>query len=458
MRSYSSSQSGRLPLPGDGIRFTCSKWVVLREVALGILGLAQLVGASEPHIPAHDAIVVARLRTGQLPAAERELRSLQSRLAAAPTDLPLALEVARRQIRRARAEADPRFLGQAQVALSPWWNESTPPAAEASAVGQPPPAVTVQRVPSPAVPGEIPVEVLVLRATIRQSMHDFDSALSDLDAALAREPRHVGAWLTKATIHTVRTEFAEARRAATQLTLLTDPLTATTVAANLASLTGNAANAYTQLTAALARSQSSPVDHQPSAVGNRQSAIEPRVWALNTLAEMAARLDRREEAERHFRAALQLAPADPYLLGAFADFLLDQGRADEVMPLLRPHTQIDGLLLRHAEAEALAGRPSAKDVAELRARFDTARARGERVHLREEARFHLRLLGVPVTALALARDNWRVQREPADARLLLESSRAAKDAAAEREVLVWLAETRLEDVSLRASPIALRPQ
>lgn len=413
MRPSSSNQSARFLSPAGGSQLASSRRVGLWSAALGVLVLSQLASAKEPQVPASDTVVVARLGPGQISAAERELRTLRTRLATAPANLPLALEVARKQIGRARAEADPRFLGRAQVTLAPWWNEPTPP-----------------------------VEVLVLRATIRQSLHDFDAALADLDAALIREPRHVGAWLTKATIHTVRAEFSEARRAATQLALLADPLTATTVAANLASLTGGAASATARLNATLAR------DDRP--------ALETRVWALTTLAEMAARLDRRDEAERHFRAALQLAPTDPYLLGAFADFLLDRGRADEVMPLLRPHTQIDGLLLRHAEAEALAGRPSAKSVAELRARFDTARARGERVHLREEARFHLRLLGDPATALALARDNWRVQREPADARLLLEASRAAKDAAAEREVLAWLAETRLEDVSLHASSVARR--
>ena len=50
-------------------------------------------------------------------------------------------------------------------------------------------------------------------------------------------------------------------------------------------------------------------------------------------------------------------------------------------------------------------------------------ARGERVHLREEARFRLRLLDDAQAALPLAEENWQIQKEPADSRLLDEARR-----------------------------------
>ena len=50
----------------------------------------------------------------------------------------------------------------------------------------------------------------------------------------------------------------------------------------------------------------------------------------------------------------------------------------------------------------------------------------------------------PARALQLARDNWNVQREPADLRILAEAAAATKDAAALQLVRDWLAETRLE--------------
>ena len=92
---------------------------------------------------------------------------------------------------------------------------------------------------------------------------------------------------------------------------------------------------------------------------------------------------------------------------------------------------MDGLLLRYALALRAQGAAEADQyVEQLRARFEASRRRGDRVHLREEARFALHLEGDPRTALALAADNWMVQKEPADARILLEAALAANDHAA----------------------------
>ena len=84
----------------------------------------------------------------------------------------------------------------------------------------------------------------------------------------------------------------------------------------------------------------------------------------------------------------------------------------------------------------------------LRDRFAAARRRGDSAHQREEARFALRLLGQPDTALQLARDNWKVQREPSDVRILLESALASGDDEAARLALEFLDRTGLEDVRL----------
>jgi hypothetical protein len=84
----------------------------------------------------------------------------------------------------------------------------------------------------------------------------------------------------------------------------------------------------------------------------------------------------------------------------------------------------------------------------LQERFAAARLRGDSVHRREEARFVLHLLGDAPAALALARENWAVQREPSDARILLEAAAAAGVPGAARPVLRFLARTGLEDVGL----------
>jgi len=96
-------------------------------------------------------------------------------------------------------------------------------------------------------------------------------------------------------------------------------------------------------------------------------------------------------------SASALDPHDAYLKAAYADFLLDRDRPREVLPLLRNDTKNDPLLLRLALAEQRL--PDERDAfarhrADLAARFDAARRRGDSLHRREEARFRLTIDGV----------------------------------------------------------------
>src|SRR5207253_8014448 len=105
-----------------------------------------------------------------------------------------------------------------------------------------------------------------------------------------------------------------------------------------------------------------------------------RVWAETLLGEIA---HRRGDiaAEGHFRAALGAGDKDLYLLGAYCDWLLDQGRASEVIPLVQSETRVDALLLRLALAQqALKRREAAASIETLRARFDASHEIG-RAHV-----------------------------------------------------------------------------
>jgi hypothetical protein len=164
---------------------------------------------------------------------------------------------------------------------------------------------------------------------------------------------------------------------------------------------------------------------------------------------MAQRLGRPHETQAHLRAALALDAGDQYLLGAYADFLLENGRYREAATLMQPHLRNDGLLLRYAEAlSALHDPQAAGALADLGARFDAARRRGGRVHLRDEARFALHLRHQPEEALVSARENWKVQKEPADLRILAQAAHAAR---AERDLAAvhgWVHATGYEDAML----------
>lgn len=354
-----------------------------------------------PRRPESDSEVVAKIRPGSLPASERELRQISSELAKNPTNLPMALAFASRCVQRARDEADPRQLGAAMTALAPWWSE--------------------------AEPGP---DVRVLRATVRQSLHEFDPAIRDLEAAVQWNPRHTQAWLTLSTLYAIRGDFRAARRAALQLGRLADPFTTITLASQIASLTGHAAQAQARLTELL-KSQSNGTPPQL------------QLWAETLAAEISDRRGDSNSAALHFRRALELGPRDPYLLASYSDYLLDQGRRREVIERLQGWEHADALLLRRVEAS-----DDASLARKLGARLDAAWDRGERLHLREAARLELRIRHNPARALALAVENWAIQKEPADARILFEAATETGNTEFLETVRIWMDTTGLEDVHI----------
>jgi hypothetical protein len=372
------------------------------SVALGVAALvADLeVAAAAPYRPSDDAQVLERLPN----AGSKTVRELHSELARSPHNLSLALRVASRDIELARGEGDPRYNGYAEAALGPWLN-----------------------IPDP------PTEVIVLRATLRQARHDFSAALADLSRALSDDPRNAQAWLVRAVILQVEGDYTKALGNCLSLARLAETLVTAICVDGVSGLSGRAAASYDDLAQMLA--------HAP-----RAESGEIRLWALTVLAEAAVRLGDSGAAERHFKEALALGIRDVYLLGAYADFLLDRNRPQEVRSLLEKEVRIDPLLLRLALAEQSLGSPEMSGhIADLVERFAEARMRGDTVHRREEARFNLYLLKQPRDALRLAEANWAVQREPWDARLLLETALAADEPSAARPALDWLATSHLED-------------
>jgi hypothetical protein len=194
--------------------------------------------------------------------------------------------------------------------------------------------------------------------------------------------------------------------------------------------------------------------HSLREVLRREPAAEPaqRLWALTRLAEIDERRGAHADAEAAFRDALALGLRDVYLLAAYADFLLDRRRPTEVIALLAGDgVRADVLLLRLAIAAKATGDARAAGWArELQSRFDASSARGDTTHRKEEARFALAVLGQPQRALALARENYAVQREVADARVLLEAALAAGQRGAAEPVLQWMARSRIEVPMLAA--------
>ena len=363
------------------------------------------VASAKPFVPDDDAMVLERLPEKGNPSL-LELKRLRAVLASDPHDLTTALSVARRALDAARTLGDPRFLGQAQAALAPWWTADEPPA-----------------------------DLLLLRASAKQSQHDFGAALADLDRLMMRHDVAPQALLTRATVLTVVGRYQEARRDCAALRSHASVLVVAACDATPASLSGSARDAYATLFRALERSR---------------ERAEIREWALTLAGEIAARLGDERTADAHFVEALRLDPRDPYLKAAYADFLLDQDRAAEVLPLLANDVRNDGLLLRLVLAEQRQPRASAfvRHRDDLAERFEAARRRGDSMHRREEARFRLVIENDVARASALARENWHVQKEAADLRILVMTAEASGDAAALRIARDWAARNGIVDVAI----------
>ena len=310
------------------------------HAAVLLLALFAPAAQAAPYTPATDNELVQRLPARW----DADARRQRAALARDPQQLPLALATARAAIDRARLAGDPRDLGLAQAALAPWWSLATPP-------------------PS----------VLLLRATVRQSQHQFDAALADLDQLLARPdaplPVLAQAGLTRVTVLQVTGRLAAAAEACDALLAPRfQPLGASlsiparACAAELRSLRGEPVRAAAEL-AALAK----------QAPGDR--------WLALLRAELAERLGDHPAAEQRFREATG-DDADVYTLAARADWLLERGRDREALALLPARDDdADALRLRRAIALHRLHDPQAAVLtADLLARFAAARERGETGH------------------------------------------------------------------------------
>ena len=361
-----------------------------------------------PHTPSSDAVVVEQLPLRAQDPASRELNRLRSKWRQDPQNPAVAAELAQAYFEQAVSEGDPRYLGYAQAALKPWWSATEPP----------------------------PV-VRLVRGMVLQFNHRFPEAIKDLTEVSRLEPNNAVAWSWLAAVYLVTADYSKAREACDRLKPLAADLAVVGCLAYVDSLTGRAQFGLERLSMALRQ--------QPKA----DPAL--RLWTLTRMAEISERLGDNRLAEQHFRAALALDVRDTYLLAAFSDFLLDQGRPTEVLTLLKDFSRADTLLLRLALAARDAGSADAvKYQQEMRERFDAARRQGDALHEKEESRFARSVLKENQRALVLAESNYRIQREAADARALLEASISCSSPQSAEPVLQWMAQNRVESVILQS--------
>ena len=377
-------------------------------MACGLLVACIHAVHATPIVPTRDDEVVEVLpaMTGNRAQARRMRKALAER----PKDPQLALALATRYLAQAHESGDPRFAGMAVSAIQAWADDPT-----------------------------APDDVLMMRATLQQYLHEFDASVASLQTLLARaggSPRPQ-AWLTLATVRRVQGRYADSDAACEHVARAGAALHSGACLAENAALRGDVAQAR----AAFAR-----------LVSTTQNPPATQAWLTTSIAELEQRAGNAAAAEAAFNAALKLAP-DDYTTLAYADFLIEQRRPAQALALLGGQPRSDAVLLRRAIAGTQAKAASAAaDVAEMRERIALANERPDAkvFHGREQAMFALAVDHDARLALELARGNAAKQREPLDLLVLAQAARASGDAAAIEGVRRLIGEMGLVDHRIKA--------
>ena len=359
--------------------------------------------SAEPIVPSRDDEVIEVLPA--IIGSRDEERRLRKALADRPRDATLALSVAKRDLDRAREAGDPRFAGLALAALQPWPDPMTAPG-----------------------------DILLMRATLQQYLHEFDASIVSLHQLLARRggDRQAQAWLTLATVLRVQGRYADSDDACRHVAAAGARLHSSACLAENAALRGDVAAARRTFQGLLADPQTPPATQG---------------WLMTSLAELEQRDGRAAPADAAYRAVLKLGP-DSYAATAYADFLIDQGRPAEALKVLKDEVRTDAVLLRLAIAGTRARSADAsRDVAEMRDRIALANQRPDasKFHGREQAMFALFVEHQPARALELARGDVTQQREALDILVLAEAAKASGDARAIDEARQLKASMGLHD-------------
>lgn len=326
--------------------------------------------------------------------ADKNYQQLRVTLTDRPADVLCACKLARLCLKKGSTT-------RARRALAPWWKMK-----------------------------HVPQEVILTRATILQRDHFFPESLSELSLLIQLNPKHAEAWLMKSTIHAVCGDYEEAYTCALPLFGIASPVIASTATANALSLSGKASESY-QL---LAKRLSMP--------GSNDSP-ETLCWAWTTLAEIAVRLGKNEEARQHFETALLTVPRNQYARVTYGEFLIASGEPQAAWRLIRPTVSGEAETLVLALAEKAMEHPQQKFADELKDQFAGTTSTGSRA----SARYFLDIANDPARAWQIAKANWdALQREPADTLLALRAAKAAGADAA--DIRSWLAKSGIEDIRL----------
>jgi tetratricopeptide (TPR) repeat protein len=409
-------------------------------LALPATANASTFGGTTPFRPTDPGFVVAELPGRPSRARDGSARQLEL----SRSDPQLAAQLAAALLDQARTSAQPQLYGRAESVLAPWIARPT-----------------------------VPAPLLILEANILQQRHEFGAALELLDRAIGQEPRSSQARLMRANVHIVTGDYERARPDCAWLLGAGEQWTGSVCIAQVLGSTGQLEHARTLLERLMGGEAAGPSGQGQLGQGQlgqgqlgqgqfgqgqfgqgqfgQGPTAEVLAWTLSVRADLALRAGALPEAQAMLTQAVALAPASDYTRLALADVLIASNQFAPAVKVLDTSRPSVGVLLRRAIAQSRnhAGH-APESLEELEERLNVSAQRGERTHLREEARLALEFPHEGAdgrhAALALARDNFNVQRETEDIRLFARAVVAARDPAALATLNEWLQHSHYEDI------------
>lgn len=359
---------------------------------IGLLSLllisSQLLHAA-PFVPENDQQILETLPSGSPPARYLNADSFSS----GPSTL--SPEQTSQLLERAYLQGDPRALGQARAQLEQTTDQN--------------------------------VETLMLRARALQSDHQFSQAKEVLQQILSKDAANPDALLTLSSLLVVQGQFEEAMSYCEKLTDQSIRVYQLACEAQIQSMSGELTQAKQKLSGL-------------AAIAPGLDASTAR-WIYLMQADVAIRSQDASLAAQVFSVMDdQTVPA----LMARADWLLKNGKYQEVRQLLQDHTDKDSLLLRLITAQIKLDDPKAQqNLALMKERIGVWELRQEIAHIRDQATYAL-LASQTDSALQLARENWQEQRETAD--ILIYATAAIKAGSQKdiKQIRQFMADTQFE--------------
>jgi tetratricopeptide (TPR) repeat protein len=275
---------------------------------------------------------------------------------------------------------------------------------------------------------------------VQQGRHEFEASRKVLVAALARQPAHAQAWLNLAALERLSARYDDSLAACREVARAGQGLYAQACELETRSMQGQHDQAIRGLAQLL--TQVSDADTQS--------------WLLSLQAEARERAGQDAAALAAYQQSLARQP-DLYTSIALSDLLLRKGNNSQALAVLTPLPQTDAVVLRQGIAWRRLGDARWREaLATFKERVADLKRRGDDpgLHGRELAMSALWLEDDAAGALALARKNLLLQREPVDWWLALQSAQAAGNAKATSELSSDWTRAGLKDARLasKAAP------